>query len=219
MTSSKNKNKLKLIGFLLGIFLVVYGGWGFWQRYKATHNPHPIIPSKVVTQSTDQPDETPLTDACAAYRVSANRPRVISIPSIGVSGCVQEVGIDQYNAVAVPTNIHLAGWYANSVLPGEKGVSVLDGHVSGRYSADAIFAELAKVKVGDAVKIELGDTSWRTFSVVEVSSYPINQVMEELFKPVESEGSQLTLITCGGVYDRTAQSYEQRVLVRAVLRT
>ncbi len=198
--------------------LMAYGGWGFWQRYHATHNPHPVIPAAVVTHSTSKPDETPPTEACADYKVAAGDPRRIQIPALGVDGCVQKVGVDQAGAIAVPTNIYLAGWYVDSVLPGQPGISVIDGHVLGQYH-DAIFSKLHTLQPGYAIRIQFGDESWELFQVVDVNSYPMAEVMNKLFQPLDaasaSATSQLDLITCGGTYDRRSQSYDQRVVVRA----
>lgn len=200
---------------VVALGLLSYGGWGLWQRYSATHAPTPTIPAEVVTRSTDTPEETP--PACDdSYKVPAHEPRKIEIPSIGVSGCIQKVGVDEKNAIAVPTNIHVAGWYINSPLPGEKGVSVIDGHVLGQYD-DAIFAGLKNVKAGDMIRIEFGDSSKKEFLVEDSHSYPVNEVMDHLFSPLEGIDSQLTLITCGGTFDRTSQTYDQRIIVRAKL--
>lgn len=200
---------------IIALGFLGYGGWGLWQRYSATHAPTPIIPTEVVTHSTNEPEETP--PACDdSYKVPANEPRKIEIPSIGVSGCIQKVGVDEKNAIAVPTNIHVAGWYINSPLPGEKGVSVIDGHVLGQYD-DAIFAKLKDINAGDTIRIEFGDGSKKEFLVEDSHSYPVDEVMSHLFSPLEAVDNQLTLITCGGTFDRAAQTYDERIIVRAAL--
>lgn len=220
MASAVRKNKrtivLKTVIVTISLGLIVYGAWGLWQWYAATHAPTPpTISSKIVTHSTDEPEETP--PACDdSYKVAASEPRKIEIPSLGVSGCIQKVGIDQKNAVAVPANIHVAGWYTNSPLPGQKGVSVIDGHVMGRYS-NAIFTPLKNAKAGDIIRIELGNTSWKEFEVVDTTSYPVGEVMNHLFTPLNDVDSQLTLITCGGTFDRSSQAYNERIIVRAKL--
>lgn len=196
--------------------LLAYSAWGFWQRYDATHNPHPVIPTTVTTQSTTTPDETPLGEVCSDHTVAATDPRYIEIPAIDVFGCIQQVGIDQNNAIAVPTNIYLAGWYVNSQAPGEQGVSVIDGHVFGRYN-DAIFSKLSQLKAGDIIKIERGDGQQLTFAVVDKESYVTEHVMDHLFEPLSGVEQQLNLITCDGVYDEKRITYDKRLVVRAEL--
>lgn len=213
----KSKKLIAIISLLIiGLGLVGYGAWGLWQRYSATHQQNVTIPSEIVTHSTDTPDETVPKDACDNYQVPATQPRKIEINAINVDGCIQRVGIDQNNAIAVPTNIHLAGWYTSSVLPGDAGNSIIDGHVLGRYD-DAIFAHLAKLNQGDIIRIQFGDESWKEFKVVEVKSYTIAQAAVELNKQLDGVSNQLTLITCTGTYISQSKTYDQRAIVRAKL--
>lgn len=201
---------------LSAVGLIVYGLWGLGRSYERTHTPSAGIPAEVVTHSTDTPDETPPVEACDNYSVPDDQPRKIDIPSVGISGCIQRVGIDQHKAIAVPTNIHLAGWYTDSVAPGEKGVSIVDGHVLGRYQ-DAIFKNLADIQAGASISIQFGDYSWKIFEVIAVSSYPVDQVMTQLLVRRDGVSAQLNLITCGGNFDKSSQSYDQRVIVQSKL--
>ena len=169
----------------------------------------------VVTESIAAPEETRPTEACANYKVADAQPRKIEIDAVNVSACIQRVGLDQNNSIAVPSNIHLAGWYIDSPAPGKPGVSIIDGHVSGRYN-DAVFVKLASVKENDSVRIQMGDMSWINYKVLSVGSYDLNGAGEALFKQLPSVDKQLTLITCGGKYDSQNQTYDKRVIVRAV---
>ncbi len=204
------------VGFTLGLGLVAYGFWGLWQQYHATHAPEVTIPKEIVTHSEDEPDETVPQEACEEYIVGDNEVRKIEIPGINVSGCIQKVGIDQNNAIAVPTNIHLAGWYVGSPVPGQEGNSIIDGHVLGRYD-DAIFADLEDIETGDMVRIQFGDKSWKEFEVVDSHDYLEAKASSKLFEQLEDVDSQLTLITCSGNYDSQAQTYNKRLIVRTKL--
>ncbi len=210
----KRKNVLIAVVVVLASGLVAYGLWGLRERYQATHAPTPSIAAETISYSTDEPEETPPN--CDDYRVADHEPRKIEIPSIGVSGCIQKVAVDQKGAIAVPTNIHLAGWYVDSALPGQEGVSVIDGHVSGRYS-DAIFTNLKNIKAGDAIRVQLGDGSWQQFKVTDKNSYSLDKMTGRLFDRLNGVNSQLTLITCGGRFDRASQTYDERIIVRAGL--
>lgn len=202
--------------FCIGIALLLYAGVELWRWYGASHNPNPIITTEEITHSVDEPDETPPVEACAAYTVPATQPRQIEIPAIGVSGCIQRVGIDQNGAIAVPNNIHLAGWYTKSAVPGGEGVSLIDGHVLGRYN-DAIFANLNSVQPGDTIRIQMGDLEWREFAVLSRDIYTIEQTASEQLRQVEDAEHQLTLITCGGNWLPAEQTYDQRIVVRSKL--
>lgn len=186
------------------------------QRHQTTHLPNPEIPTEVITHETEEPDETPPIEACRDYAVDDHLPRQIELPSVGASGCIQRVGVAADNAIAVPTNIHLAGWYVGSAIPGQPGVSIVDGHVLGRYN-DAIFARLGELQPDEKIRIQFGDKTWKEFSVVSVDSYSVKQASEEQYKALPDVDKQLTLVTCGGTFDRLSQTYDRRVIVRAGL--
>lgn len=212
---SRSKSKPKLqIGLLLiaSLVLIGYGAYGFWQKHQATNQP-PAKVDEVVTHSTDKPDETPVK-TCDDFKTAANNPKKIVIPSVGVDGCIQRVGIDQNKAIAVPTNVNVAGWYVNSPVPGEKGVSIIDGHVQGRYSS-AIFGKIKDLKAGETIKIILGDGTDRSFEVLSVKNYSVEETNKQQYAQLEGVERQLTLITCGGRYDSKSESYDKRVIVRA----
>lgn len=201
---------------LVGLSLIAWGSWGYLQRYRATHTPQPLKLEQVVTTSTDTPSETPPGDSCKEQAVAPSDPHVLKMPSIGVDSCIQKVGTDQNGDIAVPGNIHLVGWYVKSVAPGEKGISLIDGHVSGRYS-EAIFKRLKDLAPGAQISVQRGDGQVVHFEVVDVASYPADKVMDVLFDTLDGVESQLTLITCGGKFDRQAQAYADRIVVRAKL--
>lgn len=213
----KNRKRLTAIAVLFfAAVLIALGSIGLLKRYQATHNPNPAIPVQTITYSTASPDETPPGNACDTYKVAANEPRMIDLPSIGASGCIQKVGLDQHNAIAAPTNIHVAGWYTSSMLPGQKGVSVIDGHLSGRYGP-AIFANLEKLKPEDKIRVQFGDESWKEFVVISLHSYPVDTVMTKLFEPSKNNKNQLNLITCDGAYDAGTKTFDRRVVVQTAL--
>ncbi len=214
MIIKQKSNLTKNIILTLSIILVAYGLFGLWKFYNETHHKNITIPSAIITSSTLEPEETKPINACDDYKVEAFLPRLITIDSIKVSGCVQRVGIDQHNAIAVPTNIHLAGWYINSTLPGDKGVSIIDGHVLGRYD-DAIFAKLKNMQKGDIIRIQFGDSSWKNFETIDVNTYQTDEVTPKLIEPIDGVDKQLNLITCAGTYSSQSKTYDKRIIVRS----
>lgn len=213
--------KRRKAGVAIGLVLlaggcIAYGLWGMRERYAATHSSTSVIPAGAVTRSTGTPDETPPTDACETHKAPFAEPRKIELPSLGVSGCVQKVGLDQHAAISAPTNIHLAGWYIHSVPPGEAGVSLIDGHVQGRYS-EGIFKKLDRLRTGHKIKVQLGSGQWREFEVVRTALYTVDAASQEMLKPIEGIDRQLTLITCGGAYNKQTKTYDKRVIVQAKL--
>ena len=212
---SRTRSIILIASLIIAAGLIGFSAWGLLRQYKATHAEAPTISTKVVSHSTDNPEETPpICDE--TYKVAADLPRKIDLPSLGVDGCIQQVGIDQEKAVAVPTNVHVAGWYTGSVLPGQRGVSLIDGHAQGRYGA-AIFTNLYKLKKGARVEVEMGDGAKHSFVVREIKSYPVAEAAQHMLTPLNDNARQLTLITCSGSYSDDDRTYTKRIVVRAEL--
>jgi LPXTG-site transpeptidase (sortase) family protein len=165
----------------------------------------------VVTLSTDNPDEAkPGSD----YRsvATADEPKLLTMPSVGITGYIQKVGIDQHNNITAPNNINIAGWYVNSVKPGELGLSIIDGHVDGK-SAKGIFHPLAQLKNGDQFSIQFGNDITKTFKVESVQQVAVADVPNVLYAHDSTIKSQLNLITCGGAFNRSTHQYEKRTII------
>jgi LPXTG-site transpeptidase (sortase) family protein len=169
--------------------------------------------SHSITVSTDHPAEEPIS----AYHSTAvgSEPKVLRLPTIQAEGYVQKVGVDQHRQVAVPTNIHLAGWFADMPVPGDPGLSIIDGHLDGRRQP-GIFAHLDRLKPGDRFEVELASGAVRRFRVKTVQSLPTAQAAALLFSQTPGLDRQLNLITCGGTY-RGAAGYDRRIIVTAQL--
>lgn len=138
---------------------------------------------------------------------------MLSFPSLGQEFYIQKVGIDHDGRVVVPTYIDLAGWLKDSVVPGEPGLSVIDGHVSGRYRA-GVFKELHRLKTGDQIIIEMGDATLRKFKVTSTITVPEAEASKALFANQETTERQLNLITCAS-YNAATKSYLDRLIVSA----
>lgn len=171
------------------------------------------IPTETIVVSVDEPAEADLARACDEYRVADDQPRLISLPG-AAAGCIVPVGTDQHGAIAVPSNIQLAGWFVDSAVPGQPGVSIIDGHVRGR-SSPGIFSSLDELAPGDVVAVEFGDGSATRFRVIGVDSYTTDETAAQQFVQLPGVERQLTLITCGGRYVDAATGYDRRVIVRA----
>lgn len=214
--SSGSKLKLQLSVLVAVSFaLIGYGVYGLWQKHRATNQPS-TKNDQVITYSTNRPDETPV-NSCDNFNTKVGIPKQILIPSVNIDGCIQRVGVDQNKAIAVPSNIHVAGWFVNSVIPGENGVSIIDGHVQGRYG-DAIFGKLKDVSVGEDIKVTFGEGGERNFEVKSVDTYSVEETNKQQYVQLTGVDRQLTLITCGGRYDAQSESYDKRVVIRARMR-
>lgn len=202
-----------ILAIAVGVLLLTVYGLSFIKKHGATTGYAPIPQSNVVvTTSNMAPSEKHITPDTSTYVVPASQPRKISIPEINVESLVQKVGRTKDNAIAVPTSIYTVGWYTESVLPGSKGLSIIDGHINGVYNP-GIFYNLQKVSVGSKILIEFGDKSTKTFEVVEKRQLPENQTAAYMYSHKSDIDSQLNIVTCGGTYNKSIKSYNDRVVV------
>jgi LPXTG-site transpeptidase (sortase) family protein len=206
----KLSKKQRLLVGLVSLF-------GIGGLFVALSVPRPAPQSvpEVITYSTDQPiEEPPPKD----YKWSGGEsdPKRIILPTVSVDGFVQRVGVDQNKEVAVPDNIHMAGWFINTAQPGQKGLSVIDGHVDGREQG-GIFRRLKELRKDDEFQIELGSGDIKRFKVMQITEVNAKEAASILFSQSPKVTSQLNLITCGGTYDKASQRYDKRVIVSASL--
>lgn len=169
----------------------------------------------IVTYSTDKPSEEKPGDDFK-WQGGADDPKFIRVSSVGVEGYIQNVGVDQNQEVAVPDNIHMAGWFADSVKPGQTGLSIIDGHVDGN-TQDAIFKNLPAVQPGAEIIVEFGSGEKKTFRVMDVVTTKEDEAASVLFSQKPTVTSQLNLITCIGTFNEETRRYDERVIVTAEL--
>ena len=198
----------------LSILLIIFGSVGQADKYKTTHSTTKL--QSVVESPTTDTSEAPVDVNDKSYIVAPDKPRALIMPSIGVHGFVQQVGETTDSAIDVPNNINLAGWYKNSAKPGDVGLSIIDGHVSGKYNP-AIFKNLQNLKTNDIFTIEFGDGHRKEFKVASIGNFTLNDANQELFKQNPKITNQLNLVTCSGKYDNSNQSYDKRLIVVAQL--
>lgn len=201
----------RLVLGLVSAALIIIAVVVWLPGYLATHNPDPRLPTEPVVHSTDKPDETRLTSDTAP-EVGPDDPHKITIPSIGADGYIQKVGLDQRGGIAAPSNIHVAGWYVHEVRPGEPGLSILSGHIDGRYGP-GLFMDLAKLKPGTTFQVTMGDQSSRKFQVVRIASLTVAELGRQIQRQEAGVTHQLNLITADGDYDPKTQQYDKRSLV------
>lgn len=162
------------------------------------------------------PTETEVTE----YVVAADRPRYLSIPSIGLNQArILEVGTKPNGELATPYNIYDIGWYNESALPGSNQVVVMDAH--GGAPGIGAFGNLPQIKHGDIIKIEMGDGREFSYAVVDTATKALgdeaNNYMITAFESPEENRGSLTLITCTGVYWTSSRTYSHRFFTRAIL--
>jgi LPXTG-site transpeptidase (sortase) family protein len=140
----------------------------------------------------------------------------VRIPRIGVNAPVLPVGLDEADAVAIPEDIMKVGWYELGVPPGASaGSAVLVAHRDGRVQGHGVFYDLGRLGVGD--RIVVGTESGDRLTYRVVSRELISKKRLPLAELFAVDGpARLTLISCGGYYDRSNGGYQDNVVVTAV---
>jgi len=211
------RRTIVITGSLLAIALLASGVWLVHARSAPTP-PAPASATKnIVTKTLAQPSRTKLTGDNYHSTAAPNEPSSIALPSIGAQGYIQKVGIDQYNQMAAPTNVNLAGWYVNSLLPGQAGLSIIDGHIDGYRHNQGIFGHLNELQPGATFTVTFGSGRSKSFQVKSVRLVQVADVPDVLFAHDPAITSQLNLITCGGTYDGVSHTYNQRTIVISAL--
>ncbi|MEV0318027.1 class F sortase [Streptomyces sp. NPDC050658] len=168
----------------------------------------------------------PASAAAADRAPDGARPRVapltfspadrIKIDGIRVDAPVMPVGLDAEGWVDAPPpqDPNLAGWFTGAVAPGEKGTSVVVGHVDNQQGP-AVFYGLGSLKKGNHVEVLRRDRKTAVFEiygieVFEKNDFPGDRVYSD------KGGAELRVITCGGGFSKQ-NGYDGNVVVFARL--
>ena len=143
------------------------------------------------------------------------RPVRLRIPALHVDSRLDPLGLQRDGTVAVPERTDVAGWYEKGPRPGQAGPAVILGHVDSR-TGPGVFINLVKVRLGARVRVDRADGSSVTFRVTKVSRVPKVRFPTDLVYGPTLDPT-LRLVTCGGVFDRTRESYRDNVIAFADL--
>jgi LPXTG-site transpeptidase (sortase) family protein len=200
----------RLGGVAVALLLAVTG----CAAQPATEPAPPAVPVPVAT-----PQSTSLTPDAGPKGMAGSTPTEVRIPKIGAKSSLIPLGLNADETVQVPpvTQPMQAGWYDKAPTPGEVGPAVILGHVDGNKQP-GIFFRLREMVVGDEVQVSRQDGTTARFTVTRV-----RQVAKKDFPTEEvygdTDGPELRLITCGGVFDKSARSYQDNIIVFASLTT
>lgn len=175
----------------------------------------PVAPSGDRIPASLQGDAvlgTPVSDASTLTR---SEPTRLRIPAIELDSELMALGLQHDGRMEVPPGAFPAGWYTGAPTPGELGPAILAGHVD--YGGTAgVFYRLRDVEPGDTVEVTRQDGSTAVFRVTRVEQHPKGAFpTAAVYGDLDHAG--LRLITCGGTFDRRVHSYEDNIIVFAVL--
>lgn len=161
-----------------------------------------------------EPAPAPLAPLSPPEPVLVAEPAGLDIPSIGVHvEGISELTLDANDAMEIPEDPAVVGWYPLGPAPGEVGPAILTGHVN--YDGHAgVFARLHEMKAGDQISVPRADGTTAAFVV-----YAVDQHAKDQFPTEKVYGNrpdpELVLITCGGELD--GHSYRDNIVVSARL--
>jgi hypothetical protein len=143
-------------------------------------------------------------------------PAGLKIPAMDLDAEIDPVGVDKSGDFAVPPSVDRVGWYKWG--PGwsaEQGSIVIAGHVDSADQGKGAFFSLGRLDVDDEVTLTGPDGEDRAFKVVERKRYEKTAIpLDEYF--ARDGDVRLTLITCGGPFDKKTRHYRDNVVVTAV---
>ena len=156
-------------------------------------------------QPSATPDLPPASDAPIAR---------IVIPRFEVDAPVVVRGVDVNGVMQTPDGPEDVAWYDFSAKPGYGSNAVFSGHVDYINYGPAVFSNLKDLEMDDTVEVRLVDgTVYKYRVVAKEQVYAATANIGEIVGGTPRD--IVTLITCGGSWDPTAQQYDQRVIVRA----
>nr|BFE44681.1 hypothetical protein GCM10017547_25740 [Pseudarthrobacter oxydans] len=148
-----------------------------------------------------------------------SEPVVLEIPAIGVRTDLLKLGLRENGSLEVPQDTGSgapASWYNGSPTPGERGPSVMLGHVNSPSGRGGVFADLRQLTPGTEINVSRTDGSIAVFTVDRGALYSKND-----FPTLEvygnTAGPELRLITCDG-YDPDTGLFDDNYVIYAKLK-
>ena len=207
---SPNRPK-KLIFFLLLVALL--GGAGYFAYTKGLLDS--FIKKEAAT--VEQPAQEQVSVFEPVTEPILMPPTRISIKERNISAAVIEVGLQTDGTLDTPKKWNEAGWYKKGAKPGEEGNVIINAHFDDNLGRPAAFWQLKNATVGDTVLLEASLGRLYAYQIVDSLLVDIND--PDRLKVLEGteDKSELTLITCGGVWLPGKSTYDKRLVVKAEL--
>jgi hypothetical protein len=231
--ATPNVAVIRLVGLAIALTLAVAGTALIGAGALREGNPvssAPLPPGPVPTASDSAPtasDSAPTASGpvpTASWSAAPDQPAALGrsvpvrldIPAIGVHTGLMRLALRSDGTVAIPplSRDAPAGWYQDSVTPGEAGPAVILGHVDSARSGPAVFYRLGSLRPGDRITVRRADGSTAAFTVTAAARYAKNHFpTADVYGRLPYPG--LRLITCGGVFDRSRGSYRDNIVIFA----
>ena len=239
ITGKGRSRKLAIWLAITGLALAVAAGIGFVRVFDTASGDVTAIesglgvPDKIGETGERSPTSIPSTQAVDGDpepRFGVNEmnrldelaaaerrmPVALRIDALGIDAPIDPYGIDpRTGQMDVPRNVRDVGWYRFGPSPGEMGSAVLAAHVDLRSQGPGVFFNLKELEPGALIMVTFDDGSKEWFETKARNTYqkdelPLEVVFSRQGAPV------LTLITCGGGFSASEQTYDSNVVAYAV---
>lgn len=144
------------------------------------------------------------------------KPVAIFVPDADIDAPIEITRIVN-GQMTTPSGPWVVGWYRESGRLGEANNIVMAGHLDYWGVGRAVFYHLGALGTGDGIQVLGADNSKHNYEVEWKRKIKAADAANGGIQEIVGETSEerLTLITCGGDYDRATQEYAERTVVRA----
>lgn len=145
------------------------------------------------------------------------KPVSLKIETRGIDLKLMEVALTDDGTLDTPKDWKLGGWYKSGARPGEGGNMIINAHYDDAGGRPAAFWGLKNVLIGDKVTVldDLG--RYHVYKVTQKFYLSIQDPDRLKIFDSENRQSEITLITCGGVWLNPQSGYSQRLVVKGLL--
>jgi hypothetical protein len=178
------------------------------------HQSVPGLGASAGTTALPSPS-TPARPVTIGPVLTRSVPVALAISSIGVDTGVLHLPLEPNDTLEAPWFPLLAGWSVDTPTPGQRGTSVIAGHVDSWATGPAVFYRLGDLPLGAHVVVTRADGSHATFVVDAVREYSKADFPSHLVYD-STPRAELRLITCGD-WDAATKEYVGNVVVFAHL--
>ena len=139
------------------------------------------------------------------------------VPVAQIDLPVETRGINSRGEMEDPSGKDAVAWYNFSEFPGFGGNAVFSGHVDWFTGELGSFGRIRNLKDGDEVLLRMSDGMELKYKVVSSTLYESSKLDRRLIEEIvgRTEKDSVTFITCEGTFNRSAQDYSHRRIVRA----
>ncbi len=141
----------------------------------------------------------------------------LTIPKYEVDAPVIVLGVDEQGVMESPDGPFDVAWYDFTAHPGTGSNAVFSGHVDWTFDSGpggAVFWHLKDLALGDIIEVKLTDGTVFQYRMVSRQQIDPNTAdVNAIVGPTPRD--VITLITCGGSFDRSIGHYTARTIVQA----